>query len=547
MWRPYTAQLIVDGLMVAAGYSLRTLLSWNDDDFKLFFEGFGISKGPQLILKHAVKEVQGANAQQYATANRSWRAQNLQGSWGGGLEGGLSEDRPEQGHFGGSPWTGNGGTGDGNASVGGYEQPVDSGQQPGFGQWGGMGGNPGSMGGMGGMTQGASPWGGAAPAPGVAFGGGGLFMPMGQEQGSNSVSDIQAGDGQDADGSKPVGRGGPGGGGQSVPPEVMSYLAARKVTGVDSVIGMLGVTSLDDLRVLLPEDLEQLQMTPLQRRRLLNAIDDLKMGRAMGNIGGAGRPSTAAAQHSLPPAPAPMPEPVVEPAPTSAPAPALAPSRGWESKAVTEARLEAVIQVPNAHASTWQQQHLQQSGGTTQGDNSTNSTPTPHQNPSSQVMLSGDWICKCGEHNFARRTRCWKCRGRNIGNAVTVVGPTEKKAGKPGDWICGKCDADNFARRKQCYQCNSAKSDFVTAQGGSGAGGAGDGEIWDGKKACDWTCTNCSARNFKRNVRCFQCHSARATADSSAGGADGGGGNNSRQNAGGSGVGGSGGVWREQR
>jgi DNA-nicking Smr family endonuclease len=189
---------------------------------------------------------------------------------------------------------------------------------------------------------------------------------------------------------------------------------------------------------------------------------------------------------------------------------------------------------------TWQQQQLQQRDGggasssgqaSSQGSGGGGSSTAL---PTNQQMLSGDWICKCGEHNFARRTRCWKCRGRNSGNAVTVVGPSEgnRKGGKPGDWTCVKCNADNFARRKQCYQCSAPKPAEGVAQGSGGAGAGGSGSAggggeegaassWDMKKACDWTCGNCSARNFKRNVRCFQCHSARATPD---GGEAGGGG-----------------------
>lgn len=111
---------------------------------------------------------------------------------------------------------------------------------------------------------------------------------------------------------------------------------------------------------------------------------------------------------------------------------------------------------------------------------------------------------------------------------VTVVAPTEKKAGKPGDWDCGKCNAANFARRKACYQCGGPKADSTGKDGQSKQQGQGGGkkqkqqqqaeqksgeETWDGKKASDWTCTHCSARNFKRNIRCFQCHAARKVSE----------------------------------
>jgi hypothetical protein len=142
---------------------------------------------------------------------------------------------------------------------------------------------------------------------------------------------------------------------------------------------------------------------------------------------------------------------------------------------------------------------------------------------------------------------------------VTVVGPTEKKAGKPGDWDCGKCTAANFARRKMCYQCGGPKPNLAATDGQaavkqqSGQGGAqqqqqavqmkAGEETWDGKKACDWTCTHCGARNFKRNIRCFQCHAARKSEGRAVGGAGGGGaggGGNAANSASGQGVAGQG-------
>ena len=97
--------------------------------------------------------------------------------------------------------------------------------------------------------------------------------------------------------------------------------------------------------------------------------------------------------------------------------------------------------------------------------------------------------------------------------AVTVVGPTEKKAGKPGDWDCGKCTAANFARRKMCYQCGGPKPNLAATDGQaavkqqSGQGGAqqqqqavqmkAGEETWDGKKACD-----CRRLPHTRILRC---------------------------------------------
>ena len=145
--------------------------------------------------------------------------------------------------------------------------------------------------------------------------------------------------------------------------------------------------------------------------------------------------------------------------------------RGWETAGVKAARIAAAEAAASAPKSedddgslNWQQEMLQNKGGTVTAEEASAGAT------SGQVMLSGDWICgKCGEHNFARRTRCWKCRARNTGNAVTVVGPTEKKAGKPGDWDCGKCSGANFARRKMCYQCGGPKPPPSNNAGEAGA------------------------------------------------------------------------------
>ena len=41
--------------ILKGGITLQALLGWGDDDFRLFFELNAIPKGPQLILKHAVR------------------------------------------------------------------------------------------------------------------------------------------------------------------------------------------------------------------------------------------------------------------------------------------------------------------------------------------------------------------------------------------------------------------------------------------------------------------------------------------------------------
>ncbi len=442
----------------------------------------------------------------------------------------------------------------------------------------------------------SSPWGGAGEPiqDQSAFGGGGLFMPLGEMDGPGySAQDEEAmqgargsggrGRGSGGRGSRGRGRGrGSGRGAMGTPQELMSFLSTRKVTEVEGVMSMLGVQTLSDLQELMPEDLEALAMTPLQRRRLLNAIEESKNGAFIP----AEDPSGAVSGQMSAMEQAPEQQPEADASPEPAPA-----SRGWETAEVKAAREAAAEAAANQQGGiddeglNWQQEMLQKQGGTVTAEEATAGAT------SGQVMLSGDWICgKCSEHNFARRTRCWKCRARNTGNAgtlvnspacvrfgcpassclthrwtlltVTVVAPTEKKAGKPGDWDCAKCNAANFARRKACYQCGGPKAD-PTGKDGQPKQGQGGGkkkqqqqqqqqqaaqksgeETWDGKKASDWTCSHCSARNFKRNIRCFQCHAARKVSEKGGGGRAGGTGNaassSSGQGSGGQGSAGSG-------
>ena len=76
--------------LVASGVDLGTLLGWQDDDFRLFFELHQIPKGPQLILKHAVKAQQqmmggaqanGGYAQGYEQPMKGTVEEKLPGSW----------------------------------------------------------------------------------------------------------------------------------------------------------------------------------------------------------------------------------------------------------------------------------------------------------------------------------------------------------------------------------------------------------------------------------------------------------------------------------
>ena len=123
------------------------------------------------------------------------------------------------------------------------------------------------------------------------------------------------------------------------------------------------------------------------------------------------------------------------------------PNRGWETPAVIKAREEAAERA-NAAANSaggggaagglnWQQQQQQQQQKDSGHADDKPMSAAAMAAMSSSNMLCGDWICSCGEHNFAKRQRCWKCRGRKTNNVITAA-PREKKNSKPGDWACAK-------------------------------------------------------------------------------------------------------------
>mmetsp|Transcript_61772 Transcript_61772/g.144917 ORF Transcript_61772/g.144917 Transcript_61772/m.144917 type:complete len:325 (-) Transcript_61772:64-1038(-) len=60
------------------------------------------------------------------------------------------------------------------------------------------------------------------------------------------------------------------------------------------------------------------------------------------------------------------------------------------------------------------------------------------------VVRAGDWMCDCGNHNFASRIYCNSCGKLREGK-------------KPGDWMCSNCRTENDASREACQNCGSAK------------------------------------------------------------------------------------------
>lgn len=115
----------------------------------------------------------------------------------------------------------------------------------------------------------------------------------------------------------------------------------------------------------------------------------------------------------------------------------------------------------------------------------------------------GDWMCSsCGNHNFASRMECNKCRCPKMGRPgqmaysrqpMAQASPAQAMPGnqpiREGDWMCPKCSNHNFAIRVQCNKCQSVRP---------------------GMKEGDWICKACKNHNFKSRENCNKCQEPRS-------------------------------------
>lgn len=107
----------------------------------------------------------------------------------------------------------------------------------------------------------------------------------------------------------------------------------------------------------------------------------------------------------------------------------------------------------------------------------------------------GDWMCKCGNHNYQSRTVCGKCQGTKD-NAKQPVAPQMAPNFQVGDWMC-VCGAHNYQSKAICYKCNLAKESAqaelppVSATAGFRPG--------------DWLCSSCKNHNYASRIVCGRC------------------------------------------
>ncbi|CAI9100197.1 OLC1v1037140C1 [Oldenlandia corymbosa var. corymbosa] len=94
-------------------------------------------------------------------------------------------------------------------------------------------------------------------------------------------------------------------------------------------------------------------------------------------------------------------------------------------------------------------------------------------------VLPGDWYCtgmNCGAHNYASRNNCYRCgasKGGDYGGYVPgmipppayLCDPSVIPGWKTGDWICTRygCGEHNYASRLECHKCKSLR-DFCKSR-----------------------------------------------------------------------------------
>lgn len=106
-------------------------------------------------------------------------------------------------------------------------------------------------------------------------------------------------------------------------------------------------------------------------------------------------------------------------------------------------------------------------------------------------MKPGDWACtKCSFLNFARNTRCLKCKETGPKHV-----PRDSVEMKKGDWNCPQCSFMNFASKQNCFRCQEPRPPRELKPG-------------------DWECPDCDFLNFNRNDVCKRCNLKRPNQES---------------------------------
>jgi len=114
----------------------------------------------------------------------------------------------------------------------------------------------------------------------------------------------------------------------------------------------------------------------------------------------------------------------------------------------------------------------------------------------------GDWNCSgCGEHNYARRVRCFRC-GQAAPEGIARPGRSSSAVQSAGDWTCPECGDLNFARRNYCRACDTPRP-----KGGRERPEREQREYV--MKEGDWPCADCGDVNFAFRTECRKCNAPK--------------------------------------
>lgn len=114
---------------------------------------------------------------------------------------------------------------------------------------------------------------------------------------------------------------------------------------------------------------------------------------------------------------------------------------------------------------------------------------------------AGDWICKCGNHNYAKRDTCGRCQGSKDENDNTD-NPARQQNFQVGDWMC-QCGAHNYRSKAACHKCNLPK-----AQGNVTTTTPATNPNY---RQGDWMCS-CGNHNYASRGQCKICNLSKEAA-----------------------------------
>jgi len=110
----------------------------------------------------------------------------------------------------------------------------------------------------------------------------------------------------------------------------------------------------------------------------------------------------------------------------------------------------------------------------------------------------GDWICKCGNHNYHSRTSCGRCRETKDSADRTGLPGVLPPNFQIGDWMC-TCGAHNYQSKTACYKCQLSKESAQADPSNVAA------KALPSFRAGDWICKSCNNHNYASRVACGRC------------------------------------------